>query len=278
MSIWVLLSNKLVIDNYRMIFFCNFASRKKKEIVMLRKMRILVSLSLLCFAGFCQHVTAQVEKVDYLWLVDVSGARNIYIEGIQHAIDTFYVVATKHDALRVFNFAKTVASKDDVVDADFYQYSDMGCMVRTLDSLITHSHSRYVRAFVLSDFFHHSPLTGDERLNPEAYADVRNNLAEVCETKNVEISLMVLPPSSNEGEYSLDALQSLLPASCTETLGVSPDHHTVDFLVQKVAAVDQLRGLSDEDVEEHSPLTTYIILGVFLVALVGLAIYFFKRS
>ena len=249
-----------------------------KEIVKLRNLRILFCLSLLCVAGFCHRATAQVEKVDYLWLVDVSGARNIYIEGIQHAIDTFYVVATKHDALRVYNFAKTVATKDDIVDGDFYQYSDMGCLVVALDSLIKHSPSRYVRAFVLSDFFNNSPVTGGERLNPEMYADVRNDMFEVCSSKNVEISLMILPPSSNDGVYSLNELQSLLPVSCTETFGVSPDHHTVDYLMQKVTAINQLRGLHDEVVEEHSPLVTYIILGVFLAALAGLAITFQIRK
>jgi len=139
---------------------------EKKEIVMLRHFRIMISVLLLCLTGICQHATAQVEKVDYLWLVDVSGDRNIYLESIQHAIDTFYVVATKHDELHVYNFAKTVATKDDIVDSDFYQYSDMGQMLQALDSLICNSSSRYVRAFVLSDYFHHSPDDIQERLNP----------------------------------------------------------------------------------------------------------------
>ena len=160
---------------------------------MKREMMILVSLVLMCVAGFSQRASAQVEKVDYLWLVDVSGERNIYLEGVQHAIDTFYVVASKHDMLHVYNFAKTVATKDDLVDTDFYQYSDMGQMVCALDSLISHSYSRYVRAFILSDFFHHSPTGVQERLNPEAYSDVRNHLNEICRTKNVAISLLVLP-------------------------------------------------------------------------------------
>ena len=108
---------------------------------MKREMMILVSLVLMCVAGFSQRASAQVEKVDYLWLVDVSGERNIYLEGVQHAIDTFYVVASKHDMLHVYNFAKTVATKDDLVDTDFYQYSDMGQMVCALDSLISHSYS-----------------------------------------------------------------------------------------------------------------------------------------
>ena len=148
---------------------------------MKREMMILVSLVLMCVAGFSQRASAQVEKVDYLWLVDVSGERNIYLEGVQHAIDTFYVVASKHDMLHVYNFAKTVATKDDLVDTDFYQYSDMGQMVCALDSLISHSYSRYVRAFILSDFFHHSPTGVQERLNPEAYSDVRNHLNEICQ-------------------------------------------------------------------------------------------------
>ena len=44
---------------------------------MKREMMILVSLVLMCFAGFSQRASAQVEKVDYLWMVDVSGERNI---------------------------------------------------------------------------------------------------------------------------------------------------------------------------------------------------------
>ena len=239
---------------------------------MFRRMRILVSVLLLCIAGFSQRASAQVEKVDYLWLVDVSGDRNIYLESIQHAIDTFYVVATKHDALHVYNFAKTVATKDDIVDTDFYQYSDMGLMLQALDSLICHSNSHYVRAFVLSDFFHLSPADVQERLNPEAYVDVRNRLDEVCRTKNVEISLLILPPASSEGEYALDEIQSVLPASCVETFGVSPDQRTVDYLMSKIVAVDRLRGMSDDAVQPSSPIATYIILGVFLVALAGLAI------
>jgi uncharacterized membrane protein YraQ (UPF0718 family) len=94
----------------------------------------------------------------------------------------------------------------------------------------------------------------------------------------VEISLLILPPSSLEGEYALDALQSLLPTSCTDTFGASPDHRTVDYLMQKVEAVDRLRGLSDEVVEENTPIATYIILGVFFAALAGMAIYFFKKK
>ena len=264
----IIMHYALCIVNYFVPLPC-----QKKTIVMFRKLRILFSVSLLCVAGFCQHASAQVEKVDYLWLVDVSGERNIYLEGIQHAIDTFYVVATKHDALHVYNFAKTVATKEDIVDADFYQYSDLGCMVTALDSLIKHSNSRYVRAFVLSDFFHHSPKADDEHFNPELFADVRNDLEKVCSTKNVQISLMILPPSSLKGEYALDALQSLLPTSYTETFGASPDQRTVDFLMQKVEAVNRLRGVSNEVVEESSPLATYIILGVFLAALAGLGIY-----
>ena len=267
-KIIIIINYKLVIVNFFVPLPC-----QKKTIVMLRELRILISLSLLCVAGFCQHVTAQVEKVDYLWLVDVSGARNIYLEGMQSAIDTFYVAATKHDELHVYNFAKTVATKDDIVDADFYQYSDLGCMLVALDSLIAHSPSRYVRAFVLSDFFNEDPVEGDARLNPAGYAAVRDHLVTVCKTKNVEIYLLILPPSSNYNGYSLEEVKSLLPYDHTETFGVSPDHRTVDYLMQKVEAVNQLRGVHDEVVEPHSPLATYIILGVFIAALAGVAIY-----
>ncbi len=240
---------------------------------MLRNLRLLFCLSLLCVTGFCQYAAAQVEKVDYLWLVDVSGERNIYLEGIQHAIDTFYVEASKHDALHVYNFAKTVATKDDVVDADFYQYSDLGCMLVALDSLIKHSNSRYVRAFVLSDFFNEDPQGGDSRLNPAGYAAIRHDLDAVCRTKNVEINLLILPPSSNYSGYSLEEVKSLLPYDYTETFGVSPDHRTVDYLMQKVEAVNQLRGVHDDVVEPSSPLATYIILGVFMATLIGVAVY-----
>ena len=245
---------------------------------MKREMMILVSLVLMCFAGFSQRASAQVEKVDYLWLVDVSGERNIYLEGVQHVIDTFYVVASKHDMLHVYNFAKTVATKDDLVDTDFYQYSDMGQMVCALDSLISHSYSRYVRAFILSDFFHHSPTGVQERLNPEAYSDVRNHLNEICRTKNVAISLLVLPPASSKGGYSLEELKSLLPASCIETFGVSPDQRTVDYLMSKVEAMDRLRGLNDDVADTSSPIATYIILGVFLLALAALAGFYLAKS
>ncbi len=266
--------------NYELCIMNYFVSLplEKKEIVMLRHLRIMISVMLLCVTGICQRATAQVEKVDYLWLVDVSGERNIYLESIQHAIDTFYVVATKHDDLHVYNFAKTVAAKNDIVDSDFYQYSDMGQMLKALDSLICHSNSRYVRAFVLSDFFHHSPDAIQERLNPEAYVDVRNNLSEVCRTKNVEISLMILPPASSKGDYALDEILSLLPASCAETFGVSPDQRTVDYLMSKVVAVDQLRGVKDEVDEPSSPVPTYIILGVFLLALAALAGFYYAKS
>ena len=262
--------------NYELCIMNYFVSLplEKKEIVMLRHLRIMISVMLLCVTGICQRASAQVEKVDYLWLVE----RNIYLESIQHAIDTFYVVATKHDELHVYNFAKTVAAKNDIVDSDFYQYSDMGQMLKALDSLICHSNSRYVRAFVLSDFFHHSPDAIQERLNPEAYVDVRNNLSEVCRTKNVEISLMILPPASSKGDYALDEILSLLPASCAETFGVSPDQRTVDYLMSKVVAVDQLRGVKDEAVEPSSPVPTYIILGVFLLALAALAGFYYAKS
>lgn len=237
------------------------------------QLRIFAGMLLLWLTTFGQVAKAQVEKVDYLLLVDVSGEYNIYLKGIQHAIDTFYVAATKRDALRVYNFAKTVATKDDVVDADFYQYSDLGCMLQVLDSLIKHSNSRYVRAFILSDFFNEDPVGGDARLNPVLYSAVRDDLEAVCRTKNVEISLMLLPPSSNYNGYSIEEVKSLLPIDRTETFSVSPDQRTIDYLMHKVEAVNRLRGLSDEPVEQHSPIASYIILGLFLVALLGLAAY-----
>jgi hypothetical protein len=154
----------------------------------------------------------------------------------------------------------------------------MGQMVCALDSLISHSYSRYVRAFILSDFFHHSPTGVQERLNPEAYSDVRNHLNEICRTKNVAISLLVLPPASSKGGYSLEELKSLLPASCIETFGVSPDQRTVDYLMSKVEAMDRLRGLSDDVADTSSPIATYIILGVFLLALAALAGFYLAKS
>lgn len=241
---------------------------------MTEKKRILLGLAMLIFSAVWNVVDAQKQKADYYWLIDVSGKRNVYLDGIQHSIDTAYVVITEQDNLHVYNFAKTTATKDDLIDSDFYEYSDMGKMIITLDSLVSHAKSQFVRVFILSDFFNVDPTNGESRLNPELYAQQRKNIERVCEEKNVKFSLILLPPSSGIMGYSLAEIQNILPQKHTVKFPAAPDHSTTDFIMTEIEELNRQRGIIAEVTASESSLPTFIILGVFLAVLVGVSFYF----
>ncbi len=236
--------------------------------------------TLLIFSTAGNVALAQIEKVDYLWLVDVSSnGRNIYIEGIQHAIDTFYVAATEKDNLHAYNFAKKLYRKDELADADFKKYSDLTAMLEGLDSLIANSQSHYVRAFILSDFINDTPLAGAVPINPNALDYLRNRLLNTCQAKDVKIFLLVTPPTSDFHGLSLKEIQKVLPQYCTKVRTVTPDQSTTDFLIQQVKEADILRGISAEGVEvNETPVTTYIVLCLLLAVLVGTILYFYVNK
>lgn len=238
-----------------------------------------------CFiaSSFGADLNAQIEKADYLWIVDTSNkghGRNIYIQGIQHAIDTFYTEVTKTDAIHAYSFGKSLSERDDIVDADFNRYSNITVMLEGLDSLISHSKSHYVRAFVLSDFFNETPLSGDVPINPVELMYLQSRFMSTCSTKDVRIYLLITPPTSGFGGYSLEQVKQILPSYCTESFAVTPDKRTVDYLIKAVDETNQQRGIgADEAEEESTPIVTYVILCLFLAVIVGTILYFsFNRK
>lgn len=223
-------------------------------------------------------LNAQIEKADYLWIVDTSSksGSNIYIQGIQHAIDTFYTEVTKTDEIHAYSFAKSLCDRGDIVDTDFNRYSDMTVMLEGLDSLISHSKSHYVRAFILSDFFNETPLSGDVPINPVELSYLQSRLMSTCASKDIRIYLLVTPPSSNFGGYSLEQIKQILPSYCTESFAVTPDKRTVDYLIKTVDETNKQRGIGvDNAKEESTPIITYIILCLFLAVIVGTILYFY---
>ncbi len=234
-------------------------------------------LTLLILSTTVNVAQAQIDKVDYIWLVDVSGnGRNIYIEGIQHSIDTFYVAATEKDNLHAYNFAKKLYMKDELADTDFKKYSDMTAMLEGLDSLIANSESHYVRAFVLSDFVNVTPLAGAVPINANALGYLRNRLMNTCQSKDVGIVLLVTPPTSDFHGQSLDEIKKVLPQYCTKVRAVTPDQSTTDFLMEQVKEADSHRGIpTDGEAVSETPIATFIVLCLLLAMLVGTGLYFY---
>lgn len=225
-------------------------------------------------------VNAQNEKVNYLWIVDTSSEKggNIYIEGLQHAIDTFYTEVTKTDEIHAYSFAKSFCEREAFVSEDFNKYSDLTLMLEGLDSLISHTRSHYVRAFILSDFFNETPLAGDVPINPQGLKYLQSRLMSTCAEKDIRIYLLVTPPSSHLGGYSLDQVKEILPVYCTESFGVTPDQRTVDYLIKAVKDTNELRGMGTDAEENGTPITTYVILCLFLAVIVGTMLYFYVNK
>ena len=221
-------------------------------------------------------IVGQTDEADYLWMVDVSGGRNIYIEGIQDAIDTFYVETMRHDRLHTFNFAKSVVDAGQAFDADFYDYCDLTAMLTALDSLIGHSRCRYVRAFVLSDFHNADSLHGSAVLESDSLRWLGRSMAAHIEGRDVKVYLMVLPPSGRYDGYSLHAIEEILPAGICETYAVMPDTATVNYMLDKVSELNRLRGISDGPKPKGSlPLT--VVCLVLMAAAIAFARWGVKR-
>ncbi len=212
-------------------------------------------------------VAGQNDDVDYLWMVDVSGGRNIYIEDIQYAIDTFYVEASRHDRLQAFNFAKSVVGVGQATGSDFCDYCDLTAMLVALDSLIGHSRCRYVRAFVLSDFNNADTLHGRAALNADSLEWLGSRLTEHSEGRDVRVSLMVLPPSDRYGSYSLHEVEKIVPADICEVFAVVPDTTTMNYMLGKVAELNRLRGITDEPEPKGSMPLTVACLVVMAAAI-----------
>ena len=234
-------------------------------------------MSVLVLVFLTAGASAQTEQADYLWFVDVSGHRNIYIEGIQQSIDSFYIEASKHDHLRVYNFANGVVPLGEpITDEQFYKYSDLTAVLQTLDSLVDSSQSKYVRAFILSDFHNSDTVNGNVALSPDSLIGLREALSTHCFEKDVKFYLMVIPPTIRYKGYSIHAMQAILPFGSSEVFGVTPDSKTTEFMLSKVYELNRLRGIDDSKKPNGLIVAVLIFVAVFMLVVCGMAIW--KKS
>ncbi|MBQ8676778.1 MAG: hypothetical protein IJ528_11285 [Bacteroidaceae bacterium] len=234
---------------------------------------VLQAAMCLCLPS-SQRLHASDDVADYLLLVDVSGnGRNIYIEGIQQSIDSFYVEATRHGRLIALNFAKTVTAVDDSLGADYYSYCDLGRMLRTLLSILRQIESRHARVFIVSDFHNASPRTGNAGLDAASMSDVSRGFDELCATLDLKAYLMVIPPSTRYDGYSLDAVQDVVGADRCQVVPASPGIETTRFMTSCVRETNSLLGIVDGPQPKGSVPATLAVLLLMVLAVTGLCLY-----
>lgn len=226
-----------------------------------------------CLTTWADNTEGRNDSARYLLMVDVSGnGRNIYIEGIQHEIDTFYIAASRHDDLTTYNFAKSVVGVGDSLSPDFYDYCDLRQMMQSLLDFIQSSDSRYVRAFVLSDFHHADTLRSGMSLNVDSLSEMHQAFNAVCHERDVHVHLLVIPPSTRYGGYSLYEVQKTIgPDFCT-IHPVTPDGATSDFLLAQVDSLNQIRGITDGPAPKGSAPTTIVTLVIMCGAIASLCL------
>ena len=225
-----------------------------------------VVVALLVWMPGMPQVLAQADGADYLLMVDVSGnGRNIYIEDIQQAIDTFYISAIRHARLRTLNFAKTVVDVGSDVPADFYDYCDLGLMLRSLGQCIGRCEGKYVRAVVVSYFHHSDSVNGNTVMPADSLADVAKTFSTACADKDVQVTLMVIPPSTRYAGYSLEAVERLIGADRCEVFPVASAAEARDYLLNMVDDLNHLRGITDGPPAKGSASATITAV----VAMVG---------
>ena len=243
----------------------------------MKKIAKFVIAALLLLVGVPQ-VHAQkmgaTDKVDYILVIDASGKRNMYLEGIQQSIDSFYVAASRHDDLHVYNFATSLVEAGDTLSEEFCQYSDIARMFRELAGVIRNSEDNVVRVYIVSDFFNDEPVAGDHPLVVDTLTDIREEYEHLTQLKDLEISFMLLPPSSRMHGYTLTEAKALMPLRMNE-YAVTPDSLTTEFMLREVKRIDQLRGLDEQAKETGSPVVSIIVLSLFILAVAGAVVYFF---
>lgn len=235
---------------------------------------LVVQAAMCLFLPAGQMLSANDEVADYVLMVDVSGnGRNIYIEGIQQSIDSFYVEATRHGRLVALNFAKKVTAVGDSVDADYYTYCDLGRMLRTLQSILRQIESRHARVFIVSDFHNASPRTGTAALDVASMSDVRRGFDELCTTIDLQVYLMVIPPSTRYDGYSLTAVQDIVGAGRCEVVPASPGIETTRFMLRCVSETNALLGIADGPQPKGSLPATVAVLLLLFLAVAGMCLY-----
>ena len=238
----------------------------------------LATLVMMVVLGFAKaEAQTADDKVDYIWLVDVSGSSNAYFAPVQPAIDTMFVEASKHDNLTVVNFAKyPVVGTADSLDADYYKYCDIELMLQALKDLVYQSPSKYVRAFVLSGFCNLTPESSDP-IVPDSLALLKARIMKVCHEKDVEVSLLLLPPMLNPRGCSFHQVQDILPMDGMDTFTVVPDSTLEQFLLGKIQKMNDLRGISNEEEVGSSAKGWGMALGIAVGLLLVVGAYFASR-
>ena len=227
------------------------------------KLLCLMLCALFCLSGLWQGVCAQDDVADYVLMVDVSGdGRNIYIEGVQQSLDSFYVSATRHGRLTTLNFARSVASVGTSHDDDFYRYCDLGRMLRTLHALLAQAHSSHARVFILSDFHNAVPSVGGIPLDAAALTDVSRGFDTLADSTDLQVFLLVIPPSTRYEGYSLDAVRSVIGAERCQVVTASPYGETTQMMLDCVAETNRLLGIIDGPRPKGSLPATIAVLAI----------------
>lgn len=254
-------------------------------------MKSILRTFLTCFLAFlCQSslVFGQSKSkcevkedttVMYVWVVDVSGGTNIYLDEVQSAIDSFYAEATKYDNLQVVRYAGEVICDTTVTDGSFYDYSDQQAMLAAVDRIVSTTKNKVVRVYVLSDFINNTPLTGNSRLRSEALLTFRQHL-ETFKKKGMDLKLtmLILPPSSSPQGYSLDTIRASIPSDMYGQFPILSTDSLASFFRSEADSMNhQMKHVVDEPVFEPGRGTVISIICLFLVIAGAGVLYYINR-
>lgn len=244
---------------------------------------IMACVAALCFglnstASTSAATTTADSTVLYLWVVDVSGQNNIYMDEMQSAIDSFFVKATANDDLRVIRYASTVIDDSTLLDDVFYGYSDQRAMLCALDSIIGESDSKFIRAYVLSDFVNNTPYEGAVSLTSESLLTIRQHLLSYSSSgKDIRTTMLILPPSTSPNGYSLEAIRTIMPENMYHQYAVTSADSLAAFFSRDIEVTDrQLGRIVDE--KDDSTSTGLIISIIVLVLMLGGIVWMVYRS
>ena len=212
-------------------------------------------------------------RATYLWVVDVSGTSNIYLDEIQPAIDSFYVAATRYDNLNVMRYAASVIDDSTVLDRSFYEYSDQHAMLTAVDNMIGCSPDSVVRVYILSDFINKTWLSGATRLTTDTLLTFRQHLMSYSDKgKDIKLTMLILPPSTSPGGYSLDSIRAVIPEGMYEQFPVMSADSLIAFIHSETDSLHRQLWYGNAPVEtDDDNQTLWLILcGVALAVLLGL--------
>lgn len=229
--------------------------------------------------ALCSHMNAAADTPSaspsadstalYLWVVDVSGQNNIYMDDVQAAIDSFYVKVSVRDNLHVIRYASTVINDSTILDDAFYQYSNQFGMLNALDSIIGESDAKVIRVYVLSDFINNTPLEGAMPLAPESLLTIRQHLMSYASRgKDIRTTMLILPPSTSPNGYSLDAIRTMMPESMYNQFAVSSSDSLAAFFARDIEATDRQLGRIVDEEDDSSPASLIISI-ILLVLMLG---------